>query len=654
MRPLNVSNVDNRLLASAARIAWEPLLEEWVSPNQRGFLKGRQMLHNLIEVDWGAMTVSLKRDNGALILFDFKAAFPSVSHDFLIKCLKYLGLPKCAMRFIKCMYHNNRCYIRIQGGDFPGFNIIGGVRQGCPLSPLLFAVCVDILLRMIGREVPSCTHKAFADDIAAVIEDLGRDGPLLATLFQQFAGISNLHLNIGKTICIPLWVGGLTEAKEVIQSKIRLWSQVGVADRGVYLGFVIGPGKGDHSWSKPLEKFKSRVARWSKVGGGKQFATISYNMFAVSTLLYVAQLEDIPVDVLREERVQITKMYKGPGKWIQVEDLWFLRENFGHAKSAQSIALMAQAAKLRVAALGCHLGRKFVSANALRRRGEDNIFSRHFALLKAVEDCDSINRIYLWSSWYKRNYCSVLVQNLRVLKGQDITCERIYDSIMNHSGPMTNQDLPKIKKSFQKTALGMIKARAAPDRVERVRANLQRWSKDEGISLTGPIAHCASSTARTLLQLAKLVTPRVHSAVFNTVWNGWCTHRRWQRRRAPTNRCMFKCSSTAEDSIEHYCNCEVVKQVGRKLLRIEYPQELAFDVWLMSSEWLRNEDVLRRIGILIYGVYNAFNTIRCSQISDAKQAGLCIIQHCKQGALGHPPSLKMLDSCWHSPMKYLC
>ena len=97
-RPLNVTNMDNRLLASAARLAWEPILERWVSKTQRGFLKGRVMLHNVLDIDWAAMTVSMKAEHGALILFDFKAAFPSVSHPFLksslvLSTLVFPGMP---------------------------------------------------------------------------------------------------------------------------------------------------------------------------------------------------------------------------------------------------------------------------------------------------------------------------------------------------------------------------------------------------------------------------------------------------------------------------------------------------------------------------------------------------------------------------------
>ena len=80
-RPLSIVNTDNRLLANAARIRWEPILSKWVSAPQRGFLKGRSMLANVVDIDVEAMQVSLAEEYGGLVLFDFKAAFPSMSHD---------------------------------------------------------------------------------------------------------------------------------------------------------------------------------------------------------------------------------------------------------------------------------------------------------------------------------------------------------------------------------------------------------------------------------------------------------------------------------------------------------------------------------------------------------------------------------------------
>ena len=89
-RPLSIVNCDNRLVASAMRIRWESILDKWVSDFQRGFLPGRSMLSNIVDIDLHSMLVTLKHEHGALVLFDFSAAFPSVSHDFIFATLKHI------------------------------------------------------------------------------------------------------------------------------------------------------------------------------------------------------------------------------------------------------------------------------------------------------------------------------------------------------------------------------------------------------------------------------------------------------------------------------------------------------------------------------------------------------------------------------------
>ena len=117
-RPLCIVNTDNRLIASAARLVWEPIFNKWVSDIQRGFLKGRSMLGNVIDIDFEAMKISLIQKNGALILFDFKAAFPSESHEYMFAVLRHIGVPEKAINLIETLYDKNKCNIACKGGTF--------------------------------------------------------------------------------------------------------------------------------------------------------------------------------------------------------------------------------------------------------------------------------------------------------------------------------------------------------------------------------------------------------------------------------------------------------------------------------------------------------------------------------------------------------
>ena len=152
-RPINITNCDNRLLANAARIRAEPLLEAWVSPMQRGFLPGRSMIANVIDVDHEMMRVALQEEAGMAIFFDFQAAFPSVLHEYLQEVLQHMGLPGWLLNFVGALYSNNHCQLVVGGGRHEGFDMKAGIRQGCPLSPLIFAVTADPLLRRMARRL---------------------------------------------------------------------------------------------------------------------------------------------------------------------------------------------------------------------------------------------------------------------------------------------------------------------------------------------------------------------------------------------------------------------------------------------------------------------------------------------------------------------
>ena len=81
----------------AARYRWEGIFSRWVSAAQRGFLPARSMAANILDVDLEAMRVSLQRANGGIVLFDFNAAFPSLSHKYIHTTLQAIGVPPDAL-----------------------------------------------------------------------------------------------------------------------------------------------------------------------------------------------------------------------------------------------------------------------------------------------------------------------------------------------------------------------------------------------------------------------------------------------------------------------------------------------------------------------------------------------------------------------------
>ena len=76
-----------------------------------------------------------------------------------MQLFRKLQWPEWLMKFVDVLYQNNFCHIVLGGSCHQGFNISRGMRQGCPLSPLLFAVASDMLIRKLLRTFPHAVVK---------------------------------------------------------------------------------------------------------------------------------------------------------------------------------------------------------------------------------------------------------------------------------------------------------------------------------------------------------------------------------------------------------------------------------------------------------------------------------------------------------------
>jgi hypothetical protein len=286
-RPLAIDNTDNRIMCGAGRRRWEKIFNNWISPHQKGFIRGRSMLSNVLTIDSEAMKVSLKEQYGGMILFDFKAAFPSIECKFMFDSLKWLGMPARQLRFIEMIYDRTVVRIKLAGAEGEPFAMNRGIRQGCPMSPLIFAVVVDILLRKLAHRLQEAgLTRAFADDTAMVLRDLFASFRSVAQIFEEYSLISGLHLNFGKTIVVPLWreqEKSWDELRNWLQALGKGWEDVKVSNVAKYLGFLVGPGRSEAVWTKPVGKWQSRAKEWSHAAVGLQYSAMLYNTFCAST-----------------------------------------------------------------------------------------------------------------------------------------------------------------------------------------------------------------------------------------------------------------------------------------------------------------------------------------------------------------------------------
>ena len=87
-----------------------------------------------------------------IISIDAEKAFDKIQHPFTIKTLQKIGIEGTYLNIIKAIYDKPTANIILNGEKLKAFPLKPGTRQGCPLSPLLFKIVLEVLVIEIREE----------------------------------------------------------------------------------------------------------------------------------------------------------------------------------------------------------------------------------------------------------------------------------------------------------------------------------------------------------------------------------------------------------------------------------------------------------------------------------------------------------------------
>jgi retron-type reverse transcriptase len=97
--------------------------------------------------------INISKDKNHVILsIDAEKAFDKIQHPFMIKALKKLGIEGIFLNVVKAIYYKPRANIILDGEQLKPFPIKSGMRQGSPLSPLLFNIVLEFLARAVRQK----------------------------------------------------------------------------------------------------------------------------------------------------------------------------------------------------------------------------------------------------------------------------------------------------------------------------------------------------------------------------------------------------------------------------------------------------------------------------------------------------------------------
>ena len=239
-RPISLLNTDYKLLAKVLQIRLSKVMNSLVNEFQTCSIPGRSIHSNMFIVRDIIEYANSDNSSIALLSLDQEKAFDKVDWGFLMKVLRKLDLGDNFIKWISILYRNINSRLLIHGGLSDPVQIARGVRQGCPLSPLLYVLFIEPIACFInnnaligGFMIPGSGGKCvkliqYADDatcISSSVSDVLNFINVLS-LFQKATGAT---ININKSFGLKL--GAMSSVNLPLDIS---WSTISIKITGIF------------------------------------------------------------------------------------------------------------------------------------------------------------------------------------------------------------------------------------------------------------------------------------------------------------------------------------------------------------------------------------------------------------------------------------
>lgn len=203
-RPITLLNFDYKVLTRIIKQRIAPLVDTVLSSHQ----KCSNGKHNIFEATTKILDkISALKFGGQpsmLVSFDMDHAFDRVKHSFLFRVMEQMNFNPRLIEFLQKITRNSFSRILVNGNLSRSFQIRRSVRQGDPLSMLLFVLYIQPLIdKIVSEGHAGDALNIYADDLSVFVPD-GRRLTHLVNMIQAYEPVSGAVLNLAKTVALKI------------------------------------------------------------------------------------------------------------------------------------------------------------------------------------------------------------------------------------------------------------------------------------------------------------------------------------------------------------------------------------------------------------------------------------------------------------------
>jgi hypothetical protein len=212
-RPITLLNTDYRILAKVLATRFASALADVIGPEQTAFLPGRLVGDNICFSQLLPAVLAAMGQQGAMVFLDIAKAYDTLDRDFLLAVMQTMGATAGMCFWVRTLLADTTATALVNGFQSHLATWEAGVRQGCPLSPVLYLFLAEALacwLRtepalgvVVGGARVVSLH--FADDTKVFLPNLlaATVGTLLAVL-HTYQAASGQAINVAKSAILPV------------------------------------------------------------------------------------------------------------------------------------------------------------------------------------------------------------------------------------------------------------------------------------------------------------------------------------------------------------------------------------------------------------------------------------------------------------------